>query len=91
MIDQDGNGALTLELDQLRVLKEIILYGGVQTVRHNRNHTHYAELVKKKFIEIYRSDAAEQKRNAVQRHDFGASVHSKSNLKSVVAMAPSHA
>jgi hypothetical protein len=51
MIDQDGNGALTLEPDQLRVLEEIILYGGVQTVRHNRNHTHYAELVKKKFIE----------------------------------------
>jgi hypothetical protein len=51
MIDQNWNGSLTLEPGQLRVLEEIILFGGVQTVRHNRNHAHYAELLKKKLIE----------------------------------------
>jgi hypothetical protein len=51
MLDQNGNGPITLKPDQLRVLEEIVLFGGVQIVRHMRNHAHYAELLKKKLIE----------------------------------------
>lgn len=63
MIDRDGNGSLTLEPDQLRVLQEIILFGGVQTVRHNRNHASYAELLKKNFIEAMRLSKNEMRYN----------------------------
>ncbi len=51
MPDQNGNGSITLKPDQLRVLEELILFGGVQIVRHMRNHAHYAALLQKKLIE----------------------------------------
>ena len=47
--------------DQLRVLNELSLFGGMQIVRHRRDHIHYQALEKKSFLR-----ATELSRNEIR-------------------------
>ena len=51
MPNKSGNGPVELKPDQLRLLNELALFGGVQIVRHRRDHVHYEALEQKSFIE----------------------------------------
>jgi len=45
-----ASGPTALKPDQLRLLNELALFGGVQIVRHGRDHAHYEALEQKSFI-----------------------------------------
>ncbi len=51
----------TLLPDQLRLLNELALFGGVQIVRHRRDHIHYEALEQRSFIR-----ATELSRNEIR-------------------------
>lgn len=51
MPTKNGIGSTALEPDQLRLSNELALFGGVQIVRHRRDHVHYEVLEQKSFIE----------------------------------------
>ena len=47
---KNASGADALMPDQLRLLNELALFGGVQIVRHRRDHLHYQALERKSFL-----------------------------------------
>ena len=51
MSAKNAGGMPDLKPDQLRVLSELALFGGVQIVRHRRDHIHYEFLEQKSLIE----------------------------------------
>jgi hypothetical protein len=58
---KNASGPDDLMPDQLRVLNELALFGGVQIVRHRRDHIHYKALEQKSFI-----GATELSRNEIR-------------------------
>jgi hypothetical protein len=46
----NASGPDALMRDQLRLLNELALFGGVQIVRHRRDHIHYEALEQRSFI-----------------------------------------
>ena len=62
--NKTARGPEALMPDELRLLSELALFGGVQIVRHGRDHIHYEALERKSLV-----GAAELNRNEI-RYDI---------------------